>query len=112
LLPRKFRLCKNKDFRIIYRSGKSISNQFLVLYIRKNNINETRIGFSISKKIGKANERNLLKRQLREITRKFLPLIKSGYDLVFVARQRIKGLDYGNLEKSVKLLLDKGKILK
>ncbi|NLZ53943.1 MAG: ribonuclease P protein component, partial [Thermoanaerobacteraceae bacterium] len=37
MLPRKFRLCKNKDFRIIYRSGKSISNQFLVLYIRKNN---------------------------------------------------------------------------
>lgn len=110
LLPKKFRLCKNRDFRNTYKSGKSVVNQYLVLYFRRNNLNRLRVGFSISKKIGKANQRNLLKRRLREIIRGFLPTIKPGFDLIFIARQRINGLDYIQIAKSVKSLLDKGRI--
>jgi len=112
MLPKKFRLRKNLDFRRIYRSSKSIANQDLVLYIKKNNnSNNIRIGFSISKKIGKANQRNLLKRQLREVVRKKIELLKPGYDLIFIARQKIKGKSYYDVEKSMEFLLKKGRVL-
>jgi len=112
MLPKNFRLRKNLDFRRIYRSSKSIANQDLVLYIKKNYYsNNTRIGFSISKKIGKANERNLLKRQLREVIRKKVEQLKPGYDLIFIARQKIKGKRYCDVEKSIEFLLVKGRVI-
>ncbi|KJS20013.1 MAG: hypothetical protein VR72_16360 [Clostridiaceae bacterium BRH_c20a] len=112
MLPKKFRLRKNIDFRRIYRSSKSIANQDLVLYIKKNNYsNDTRIGFSISKKLGKANERNLLKRQFREVIRNKIEHLKPGYDLIFIARQKIKGKSYSDVEKSMEFLLVKGRVV-
>ncbi|MDK2822992.1 MAG: ribonuclease protein component [Clostridia bacterium] len=112
MLPKKYRLRKNIDFRRIYKSSKSIANQYLVLYIKKNReVNNTRIGFSISKKIGKANERNYLKRQLREIARKNIKKIKPGYDLIFIARQKIKGKSYHDVEENMESLLIKGRLM-
>ncbi|MFZ7102985.1 MAG: ribonuclease P protein component [Peptococcaceae bacterium] len=111
MLKKKYRLRKNIDFRRIYKSSKSIANDLLVLYIKKNNQNkETRIGFSISKKIGKANERNYLKRQLREIVRKKILKIKEGYDLIFIARQKIKGKSFQDVEEKMESLLLKGRL--
>lgn len=111
LLAKKYRLRKNIDFRRIYRSAKSIANDYLVLYIKKNNKNsDTRIGFSISKKIGKAHQRNHLKRQLREIVRRKVNNFKSGYDLIFIARQKIKGKSFKDVEEKMESLLVKGKI--
>ncbi|MGI6226989.1 MAG: ribonuclease P protein component [Peptococcales bacterium] len=113
MLPKNFRLRKNADFRKIYSSkSKSIADPYLVLYIRKNHSqNNPRIGFSISKKLGKAHERNHLKRQLREIARKNLKSIKPGYDLIFIARQKISGKGYRDIEKSMEFLLKKGRII-
>jgi len=111
MLPKNYRLRKNIEFRKIYKKGKSIASKYLVLYIKNNGLNKTRIGFSISKKIGKANKRNCLKRQLREIVRKNLTLIKPGYDLIFIARQKIKGVSYRDVEENIKSLLSKGRII-
>jgi len=112
MLPKKYRLRKNVDFRKIYRSSKSIADPYLVLYMKKNNNpNNIRLGFSISKKIGKAHERNHLKRQLREIARKNLKNLKPGFDLIFIARQKIKGKSYRDVEKSMESLLIKGRLL-
>ncbi|MFZ5945037.1 MAG: ribonuclease P protein component [Bacillota bacterium] len=112
MLPKKYRLRKNLEFRRIYRSSKSIANEFLVLYIKRNKLNQnTRVGFSISKKIGKANERNYLKRVFREIIKKNLALIEPQYDLIFLARQKIKGKSYKDVEESMESLLKKGKLL-
>jgi len=113
LLPKNYRLRKNFDFRKIYKYTKNpLATKYLVLYFKKNKLNESRIGFSISKKLGKANERNYLKRQLREIVRKNLDNIKDGYDLIFIARQRIKELNYSDIESNLKYLLNKGRLLK
>lgn len=111
LLPKKFRLRKNIDFRKTYKRGKSLATRNLVMYIKKNNLKDSRIGFSISKKIGKAHIRNKLKRQLREIIRKKIPLIKKGYDIIFIARQGIKFSSFKDMEKDIMFLLKKGKIL-
>ena len=107
MLKKQYRLRRNSDFRRIYRQNKSLSTKYLVLYPRKVKGEGIRVGFSVSKKIGKANVRNLVKRRLSEIVRQNLDLITPGYDLVFVARPPIVALSYGELEKNVLFLLKK-----
>lgn len=100
------RLRKNKDFRRVYSRGKSYATYNLVLYKNTNEMDINRVGFSISKKIGKAVVRNKIKRRLKEIVR-FKKIDIKGYDLVFIARKPIIKLNYDQLERDVVKLFKK-----
>lgn len=103
---------KNREFSRVYRSGKSKANRLLVLYQRPNNENIARVGFSISKKVGNAPERNRLKRILKEIYRlhDFDQLV--GNDLVFIVRANANGATYQELESAMKHILRISKVKK
>ena len=58
-----------KDFKKVYNEKKSIANRLFVLYVLPNGLTRSRIGVSVSKKVGKANVRNKIKRRLKEIFR-------------------------------------------
>ena len=49
MLKKEYRLRKNADFRKVYRSAKSVSTKYLVLYPKVRKGESIRIGFSISK---------------------------------------------------------------
>ena len=53
MLKKEYRLRKNADFRKVYRSAKSVSTKYLVLYPKTRKGTGIRVGFSISKKWGK-----------------------------------------------------------
>jgi ribonuclease P protein component len=103
------RLKKTGDFKKIYARGRSIADQHLVLYYYPNHLKDNRVGFSISKKLGKAVIRNKIKRRLKEIIRLNCNLSK-GYDLIFVARRSVISLDYFKLQKTVINLFKKAGI--
>jgi ribonuclease P protein component len=103
-------LKKYKDFKRVYTSGKSYARKSLVLYTYNNNITWSRVGFSISKKIGKAVVRNKIRRRLKEILRKNNNNIKNGYDLVFIARTNINKSKYCEIEDDTIKLLKKAGI--
>lgn len=109
MLKRENRLTKNNDFQQVYNRGLSYSGNYVVLYVKKNRLDRTRIGFTVSKKIGKAVERNQIKRRMREICRVNFERFNSGYDLIFVARKKIKGISYHLVEHEMgKLCLKAG----
>jgi ribonuclease P protein component len=104
---------KDSDFRKVYKHGKSFANKYLVMYILDNKSDFNRVGFSVSKKVGKANIRNKVRRRIREGFRLNCDEhIKDGYDLVFIARVASKDAEYRDIEKSVMSLVKKSKLLK
>jgi ribonuclease P protein component len=124
VLPAVYRLKNKVDFKKVYQSGRSIANQYVVLYILqrgkedqliKNKQGKTvvlRVGFSVSKKIGGAVERNKIKRRMREAIRPYLGLInKKNVDLIFIARMKIKGISFSVVEDSMVNLLKKARLL-
>lgn len=48
-MDKKNRLLKNMEFQKVYNEGKNYWNRNLVLYVRKNDLEETRIGYTITK---------------------------------------------------------------
>jgi ribonuclease P protein component len=74
-----------------------------------NGLSLSRYGFSVTKKVGKAVQRNRLKRLLREIMR--LQSLKSGWDIVFIARSAAVNIDYHQLERAVTKLLARAQLL-
>ena len=59
-------LKKDSDFRKVYKHGKSFANRNLVMYILDNKSDSTRVGISVSKKVGNAINRNKVRRRIKE----------------------------------------------
>lgn len=83
----KFKL--NKDFRIMYGKGKCFVDSSFVSYIRKSNREYSRMGITVSKKLGGAVQRNRAKRVITAAWREVRPLLSQNADVVFVARTRL-----------------------
>lgn len=92
---------RNNDFRRLYNKGKSVVSSALVVYCRKNGSVKNRIGYTVGTKLGKAVERNRVRRRLREIYRLNEERLVRGVDIVVVARVRSKSASYRELEKEL-----------
>lgn len=99
--PKALRLRKNEDFNRVYRKGSASFNRDFQIVGCKNALSCSRYGISLSKKFGKAHERNRMKRQVKEIIRQNKTAFPKGYDFVILPRQKSKGKDYAWLEKSL-----------
>ncbi len=81
-------LKENRDFQRIYRRGKSYASPVLVTYITKNRDNNLQIGITTGKKIGCAVNRSRCRRIIRAAYTQIQPQLKTGYNIVFVARSK------------------------
>ena len=104
------RLRKDSDFKNIYRKGKSLATKTLVFYFIKNDLGYTRVGYSISKKVGKAVTRNRIRRLIKE-NLKDIPDLKDGYDIIFIGRIPSSDSDYKEIGKSIRYLFRKSGVL-
>lgn len=63
------RIAKRAEFRQIYEEGQKFFGKHVILFVRPGSSPRTRIGITATKKIGKAHDRNRLKRWVRETYR-------------------------------------------
>ena len=111
MLPRAYRLSKNKHFQYVYRKGIRVNAPNMALVcVRCGPHKEIQVGFSVSKKVGNSVTRNLVKRRMREAIRVHLPGMKRGFRLVFVARPGIDTCRFDALVKEMCGLLRKAKL--
>ena len=107
--PRRYRLGSNRNYRYVYRRGKSYPSKNLVLIYLKGR--ELKIGFSVSGKVGNAVTRNRVRRCLREDVRRLRLRMKCGR-YVFIARPSVAQAPHEALTRELQKLLDRAKLLK
>lgn len=118
MLPVTERLTRRRDFAAVYARKKSWAGPLLVLYLRRYSPESAeaetrRFGFSVSKKVGKAHDRNRVKRRLREICRAHgvRGEFSNGFDVVFVARSAVATAGYAETDAAVCELMRRAKLL-
>lgn len=94
-------LRKKGDFKKAFEQGSKFSSKNLVVYSRRNGLATTRIGLSVSKKIGNAVVRNRIRRRFREVLRLCLADKRLLYDFVLVARAAAADAEFDDIKKSV-----------
>ena len=104
-------LRNKKDFNRLYKKGKSIGSKYVVLFYIKNEKSYIRKAFLASKKVGNSVRRNRARRLMKESYRRFSDNIKEGYDILFIARNNINCVKCKDVEKSIKEVLKKSKLL-
>lgn len=106
---RQMRLRRPEEFRACYQRGRMFKSSVAVLHVLPNGESITRVGFSVSKRLGKAVQRNLVRRRLRAIIEGYQ--LAPGYDVVIAARVRSKDLPFSELNTGVRALLRRAKLL-
>jgi ribonuclease P protein component len=69
-LPKQKRLAKRREFLHVYENGRKLFSRYCVLFFAANGLAYSRLGITATKKSGKANVRNRLKRWTRETYRR------------------------------------------
>ena len=108
-MERCLRLRDEADFRRVRAEGRSVGNRLLTLVIRPNDRARNRYGFVVSKRVGNAVTRNLVKRRLREILRQWdrAGRIAPGHDCVLIVRPAVAQAAFADLRESVGALLSR-----
>ena len=101
----------NREFTRVYKKGKFFAGKYIVLYMLPNGLNINRLGITASKKAGKSIRRNRIKRLIKENYRLNEEFVRSGFDLVFVARNNEMLPDYYDIKKEMCFLFRKLKLV-
>ena len=73
----------------------------------RNRKGKVQVGFSVSKKIGNSVTRNRAKRRLKACFSPLLPMVKPGYNLIFIARSAALTVPFLSMQKSMIVALQK-----
>lgn len=98
-------------FRRAYNKGKSAATPTLVLYARPNGRGDDRLGLTVGTKVGKAAVRNRTRRRIKESYRLREGGIKTGYDIVIVARTKAADARFAELDRHLGSLLKRLELL-
>lgn len=79
-------LRRPSDFRRVYARKRSVSDSYLIVYACENGLGYSRVGLSVSRKIGSAVIRNRFRRLYREAYRLGKAELPTGLDLVLIPR--------------------------
>lgn len=92
---------KNCQFQYVYDYGRSYANKYLVMFVMDNNTETSRLGISVSKKVGNSVIRHRVKRLIKESYRLQEEMFNSGLDIVIIARVTAKDISYQEIESAV-----------
>lgn len=107
-------LKKNYEFRNVLKNGKCYYAKYIQAYILKNDYNGILLGLAVGTKIGKAYQRNKIKRLIRESYKLIENNIEDGYSVVFLVNKRnfnYKELNFSDIKKDMVSILKNSKLM-
>ncbi len=103
------RLRKHRDYLRAYEAGRkrhSASMNWVLAPQPEGAIAGTRVGLTVGKVLGKAHERNRIKRRMREALRRHIEMFPPGCDMIFHPRRSVISLDFAKLETEIVRILE------
>lgn len=99
--PQRFRrsdrLKKRYEFRQVQLNGRRIHTDHFLIVVQPNASPTTRLGITVTKKVGSAVQRNRIKRVVREVFRRNRGLFPPNHDVVLIAKRGAGDTDYESL---------------
>lgn len=101
------RLSKHADYQLVYKAGrKQFGKQLAYFHAarpadRRSATSGPRIGLTVPKALGKAVDRNRIKRRMRAAIRSELPRLTAPVDLILHPRRSVIDLDFVQLRREV-----------
>jgi ribonuclease P protein component len=102
------RLRKHADYQRAYaasRKRQSASFSWFMAAQLEGETHPPRVGLTAGKVLGKAHERNRIKRRMREALRRHVDLIPAGVDLIFHPRRSVLTIEFAKLEAEIVRIL-------
>jgi ribonuclease P protein component len=97
------RILKRNEFIALSKSGRRAQNADFIAYFLPARYNQSRLGVTVTKKVGQAVERNRIKRFVREFFRLNRHCLSGKWDINIIAKRQSAGI---NSEKAYRSLQD------
>lgn len=106
------RLRRHADYQNAYAASRKRQSASMSWFLAPQAVPEgPRVGLTAGKILGKAHERNRIKRRLREALRRHVDLLPAGFDLILHPRRAVLTVEFSQLEAEVVRLLGQAKTL-
>jgi len=97
------RLRRRADYLAAAGGSKVATAAFVLQALKRDNGGPVRVGFTVSKKVGNAVERNRVRRRLREVVRlSAADGLRSGHDYVLIGRRAALALPFERITEDFK----------
>lgn len=111
------RLRKHADFQRAYAASRKHQSASMSWFLApqpeppvvQTKPNAARVGLTAGKVLGKAHERNRIKRRMREVLRRHVDLLPAGFDLILHPRRSVLTLEFTKLETEIVRILGQAK---
>ena len=101
------RIRKRPEFLHLASSGEKIQDRHFIVVFQPNRDGRTRLGITVTKKVGPAVTRNRIKRTLREFFRLNRHQLQGHWDLNIIAKRGAAAIDTGQAQASLTRLFDR-----
>ena len=102
-LPKRRRVAARRDYKTTYEDGAKRHGRLVVAFARPNGREDGRLGVTVTRKVGGAVVRNLLKRRVREIYRR--RAARPGVDVVVNVKREAATADFAALREDLTRVL-------
>lgn len=119
-LPRRLRLQRRREFLRVQRGGTKVHTRFFLVFVAPSALRanaadpastdglpQTRLGVTVTRKVGKAVKRNRIKRLVREAFRRERHALPPGLDLVWVAKRDATAATFDDVVHDVRMLAER-----
>jgi ribonuclease P protein component len=108
------RLCKHSDFQRAYAAGRKRQSASMSWFLAPQSPIDhptiaPRVGLTVGKVLGKAHDRNRIKRRMREALRHHVDLLPEGFDFIFHPRRVVLTIEFPKLEAEIVRILNQAR---